>query len=74
MVTIIEMVVFRCPLVFSGDTLLSEDVGRTDLPGEPATRKSIVERLRCPRETRMYPGHSPYTGLDREIKHNLFFL
>lgn len=64
-------------LMFSGDTLLFEDIGRTDLPGgnEQEIRKSILERLfSLPVETRIYPGHGPYTSLDREIKHNPFFL
>ena len=60
-------------LLFSGDTLLFEDVGRTDLPGGDA--KALVRNIRekifvLPAETRIFPGHGPNTTLEREMRHN----
>ena len=63
-------------LVFSGDTLLFEDIGPTDLPGS-----DLDSILRCIREyifvlpghTRVCPGHGPFTTLEREIRHNPYF-
>ena len=62
-------------LIFSGDTLLFEEIGRTDLPGgdEKAILKSIREKVFVlPSTTRVFPGHGPYTTLEREIRHNPF--
>ncbi|WP_319558797.1 MBL fold metallo-hydrolase [Marispirochaeta sp.] len=62
-------------ILFSGDTLFFEGVGRTDLmegDGE-AILKSIRERLFVlPQETRVFPGHGPNTSIEREIKNNPF--
>ena len=63
-------------ILFSGDTLLFEAVGRTDLPGGDAKAiiRSIRERIfTLPEETRVFPGHGPFTTLEREIRHNPFF-
>jgi glyoxylase-like metal-dependent hydrolase (beta-lactamase superfamily II) len=46
-------------VAFTGDTLLREAVGRTDLPGgdEVALRRSVEELLALPAATRILPGH-----------------
>ncbi|RPJ09651.1 MAG: MBL fold metallo-hydrolase [Spirochaetaceae bacterium] len=62
-------------ILFSGDTLFFESIGRTDLPGgnERAIQKSLRERILClPPETQIYPGHGPLTTLERELKGNRF--
>ncbi|MBN2510174.1 MAG: MBL fold metallo-hydrolase [Spirochaetales bacterium] len=62
-------------VLFSGDTLFFEGVGRTDLhKGDSrALLKSIREKLfTLPEETRVFPGHGPNTTLEREIKNNPF--
>jgi len=62
-------------LLFSGDTLLFEGIGRTDLPGgdKKALVKSIREKLfTLPPGTRVFPGHGPFTAIEREVKHNPF--
>ncbi|RKX78613.1 MAG: MBL fold metallo-hydrolase [Spirochaetes bacterium] len=62
-------------LVFSGDTLFFEGVGRTDLPegDHEALLRSIREKLFVlPELTRVFPGHGPDTTIEREIKHNPF--
>ena len=63
-------------ILFSGDTLLFEDVGATDLPGGDA--KAIIKSIRekifaLPESTRVFPGHGPFTSLEREIRHNPHF-
>ena len=62
-------------IVFVGDTLFAESVGRTDMPGGSAAQllKSIREKL-CvlPDETIVYPGHGPVTTIAQEKAHNPF--
>jgi glyoxylase-like metal-dependent hydrolase (beta-lactamase superfamily II) len=60
-------------IVFTGDTLFADAVGRTDFPGgsSVALGKSIREKLlTLPDETVVYPGHGPSTTIGRERKHN----
>lgn len=54
--------------LFTGDTLFSEDVGRTDLPGgdEAALRASIAKLLRLPEDTTVYPGHEEFSSIRHE--------
>jgi glyoxylase-like metal-dependent hydrolase (beta-lactamase superfamily II) len=61
--------------LFSGDTLLSTAVGRTDLVGADHGKlmKSVRNTLfELPPETRLFPGHGPLSTLEREIAHNPF--
>ncbi len=61
------------PVVFSGDTLFHEEVGRCDLPGGDwdALQQSIRARLYVlPPETIVYPGHGPATTIGHEQQHN----
>ena len=54
--------------VFSGDTLFSASVGRTDLPGGDMDQEvaSIRERLFPLGDLPVYPGHGPATTLGQE--------
>ncbi len=59
--------------VFSGDTLFYESVGRADLPGgdEAVLVNSVRDQLfRLPDDTRVVPGHGPFTSIGYEKKHN----
>lgn len=62
-------------VLFSGDTLFAENVGRTDLPGGDSTAllESIRSRLmRLPDDTEVYPGHGEPTTIERERHFNPF--
>ena len=57
-------------LLFSGDTLFSEGIGRTDLPGGSfeKIKDSLNNRIFVlPKETRVFPGHGPETTIEKEI-------
>ncbi len=56
-------------VLFSGDTLFAESVGRTDLPGGSLSQlvSSIREKLFVlPDETVVHPGHGPSTTVGEE--------
>lgn len=60
-------------VLFSGDTLFAESMGRTDLPtgSEQAIIRSIMERLLVlPDDTMVYPGHGNPTVIGHEKKYN----
>ncbi len=56
-------------IVFTGDTLFCQGIGRYDLSGgdEKALLKSIKDKLLVlPSETRVFPGHGPYSTIGQE--------
>lgn len=62
-------------ILFTGDTLFCEGVGRTDIPG--GSQKDLLDSIRnklysLPPETRIFPGHGPQSTLEREMHHNPF--
>ncbi len=62
-------------VLFSGDTLFSESVGRTDLPGGSWSQlmHSIKSSLlSLPDDTVVYPGHGPRTTIGDERMFNPF--
>jgi glyoxylase-like metal-dependent hydrolase (beta-lactamase superfamily II) len=62
-------------LLFSGDTLFRESIGRTDLAGGDMDQilRSISQRLfELPDETRVLPGHMQETTIGYERVHNPF--
>ncbi len=61
-------------VVFSGDTLLFKSVGRTDLNGSSAdalVRSISTQLFGLPDETRLFPGHGPFSSIEREKTNNL---
>jgi hydroxyacylglutathione hydrolase len=62
-------------ILFSGDSLFADSVGRTDFPGGSTQQliQSIKDRLlTLPAETIVYPGHGPITTIGREKATNPF--
>ena len=62
-------------LLFSGDTLFSKGIGRTDLPGGNYEMliSSIKDKLfKLPDETIVLPGHGPETTIGKEKRNNPF--
>jgi hydroxyacylglutathione hydrolase len=62
-------------LVFAGDTLFAEGVGRTDFPG--GNGRQLLESIRTklltlPDATAVYPGHAMRTTVAHERTHNPF--
>lgn len=62
-------------ILFSGDTLFAESVGRTDLPtgSMSAQVRSIKEKLFClPDDTMVLSGHTSETTIGHEKRYNPF--
>lgn len=60
-------------ILFSGDTLFCQGIGRTDLlfASSEQLHKSIMERLfTLDNQVRVYPGHGPATTIGQEKKNN----
>jgi len=64
-------------ILFSGDTLFFEGVGRTDIPNASweALMDSLKNKLmKFPDECKVYPGHGPETTIGHERKNNPFLI
>ena len=62
-------------VVFVGDTLFAESIGRTDFPNGNMEQllQGIREKLfTLPDETKVYPGHGPITTIAHERQYNPF--
>ena len=62
-------------VLFSGDTLFQESIGRTDFPTGSASAlvRSVREKLLVlPGEVHVYPGHEERTTIAMERKYNPF--
>jgi glyoxylase-like metal-dependent hydrolase (beta-lactamase superfamily II) len=62
-------------VVFVGDTLFADSVGRTDFPG--GNMRQLIEGIKqklliLPDDTVVYPGHGPETIIGREKANNPF--
>jgi len=59
-------------LLFTGDTLFREEVGRDDLPGGdwPTLVASIQRLYGIPGDSRVLPGHYQASTLEHERRHN----
>lgn len=59
-------------ILFSGDTLFFESIGRTDFPGGDfgALNESIKKLYKLPDETIVYAGHGEATTIGHEKKFN----
>lgn len=62
-------------LLFTGDTLFRESIGRTDLPGGDYSwiMKSILDKIMpLGDEVKVYPGHGETTDIGHESMYNPF--
>ena len=62
-------------VLFSGDTLFCQSVGRTDFPGGSMAKivRSIKEKLLAlPDQVNVYPGHMDFTTIGMERAQNPF--
>lgn len=60
-------------ILFAGDTIFQESVGRTDLP--TGNGRQLIDSIRekifvLPDEVRIYPGHGPESTVGYEKKYN----
>lgn len=63
-------------IIFSGDSLFADSIGRTDFPGgsTAALIKSLKEKiLPLAGSIIVYPGHGPTTTIDHERTYNPYF-
>lgn len=69
-------IVLKCNnILFSGDTLFQNGIGRTDLPGGSYDKiiNSIKTKiLSLPDDTIVYPGHGPETNVIEEKTNNYY--
>lgn len=62
-------------VLFSGDTLFANSIGRTDFPA--GSFEALIEGIKkklliLPEKTIVYPGHGPQTTIENEKKYNPF--
>jgi glyoxylase-like metal-dependent hydrolase (beta-lactamase superfamily II) len=59
-------------IIFVGDTLFADSVGRTDLGGNMNQLITSIKQklLTLPGETIVFPGHGPQTTIEQEKKYN----
>jgi glyoxylase-like metal-dependent hydrolase (beta-lactamase superfamily II) len=64
-------------VVFTGDTLFAQSIGRTDFPGGSYTdimRSLKTKLVKLPDQTVVYPGHGETTTIGKEKNSNPFLL
>ena len=61
-------------ILFSGDSLFKNSIGRDDLVTSIPYKKqsSLSKIMSLPEETKVYPGHGPFTKIGEEKKYNPF--
>lgn len=57
-------------VLFSGDTLFKETIGRHDFADQADMKASVKRLLALPPDTRVYPGHFEATTIGHEREHN----
>lgn len=59
-------------IIFTGDTLFQESIGRTDLPGGDMGLliNSLKKLALLPDDTKVYPGHGYPTTIEHEKQYN----
>lgn len=59
-------------VLFSGDTLFRDSIGRLDFPGGDTTAMmdSLRRLMQLSPDTKVFPGHGPSTTIGREVQFN----
>ena len=62
-------------MLFAGDTVFCGSIGRTDLFGGDYDEiiSSLHKIKKLPKETKIFPGHGPFTTVKNELLYNSFF-
>ena len=61
-------------VLFSGDTLFKEGVGRWDLGGNYSELSNSIDKLKAlPDATEVFPGHGEFTTIAFEKENNPYF-
>ena len=63
-------------VLFAGDTLFYDSIGRVDFPGSdiPAMLASLRRLASLPADLQVYSGHGPSTTVGREVRRNPYML
>lgn len=61
-------------ILFTGDTLFANGIGRTDLPegNYNDLMMSLQTLLTLPEQTKVFPGHGMQTTIEQEKRHNIY--
>lgn len=60
-------------IMFVGDFIFKDSIGRTDLGGNINDMKKSLEKIKQYEEVTLYPGHGDKTTLETEKKNNYYF-
>lgn len=68
--------IFVEDVIFSGDTLFYQSIGRTDLhESDPALMRQSLKKLAAlQKDYHVLPGHGPATSLNEEKKYNYYLM
>lgn len=61
---------FESPVIFTGDTLFKQGIGRYDFSysNEEDLKKSLEKLLKLPKDTIVYPGHEEQSTIGKEME------
>lgn len=61
-------------IIFSGDTIFKDGIGRWDLGGDYSSLLESIDKLKAlPDETIVFPGHGNFTSIREEKQSNPYF-
>ncbi|HPF83116.1 MAG TPA: MBL fold metallo-hydrolase [Bacilli bacterium] len=60
-------------IMFVGDFIFKESIGRTDLGGNNVDMKNSIDKIKQYENVIIYPGHGDKTTLDYEKENNYYF-
>ena len=60
-------------IMFVGDFIFKESIGRTDLGGSMSDMKESIEMIKKYSDITIYPGHGEKTNIDYEKENNYYF-